>query len=574
MSKLKRHKGAGSTRANRQASASVRTQLAAMKDADPSLSPVDGMTSAQAGIMDGTDGKPSLVWARYNGAPFTAGHLGGWQPYWGTPGNEISRERSLVSSITLDLLMSNPVIAALVEGFATYAVGNGLTLSSRPNYDALGISKDAARELSHQIETAWQMWASTPAECDASGRFSMHQMATAAFKSFLLTGETVFLLDWKRAAGAATRTKVNMLDVRQLDQSITRVADGNGGGSIMQGVQFSKVGSVEGYWIRPFVLGNFSSAPQARFVPVRTSWGRTRVGHLFDLIVPGQIRGISPLAAALTPAHSKSTLREFGLAAALIQSMVAATVESDLPRDAALRSLATADAMDTPAPPGISPEAWAAACASYYETVKVNLQPGVVTHMMKGDRLVLHRPQSPNTVHDALDKSLSREAAKAAGSSAEDVSGDYSQTSFSASRLAQELPWRITKRRRSAIVEPFYQAAFAAWMEEACETGRIRLPEGAPAFWQAPGAYCAAVWRGEGKPVADPLKAAQADILEIENGLSTLEAKLGERGLDFEEVLAQRKSEREQLEAAGLRYPVPKNRDDWKPEDDTPSSTD
>lgn len=529
--------------------------------------------AAKAGIMSGTDGKPSLVWARYDGAPFTAGNLGGWQPYWGSPGSEISRERALVSSITLDLLMSNPVIAALVEGFATYAVGNGLTLSSQPNYAALGISKEASRELSHQIETAWQAWAKNGAECDASGRHSLGQLAVAAYKSFLLTGETLFAIDWQNALGAATRTKINMLDVRQLDQSITRVAEGNNGSCILQGVQFDKRGRVEGYFIRPFVLGNVSSAPQAVFVPARTSWGRTRIGHLFDLIVPGQIRGISPLAAALTPAHSKSTLREFGLAAALVQSMIAITVESDLPHSAAMKSMTTADALDMPAPSGITPEAWAEARATYYETMKVNLQPGLINHMLHGDHLKMHRPQSPNTVHDALDKSLSREAAKAAGSSAEDVSGDYSQTSFSASRLAQELPWRINKRRRSAIVEPFYQAAFAAWLEEACETGRICLPDGAPAFWQAPEAYSNAVWRGEGKPIADPLKAAQADILEIENGLSTIEAKLGERGLDFEEVLAQRRSEREQLEAAGLRYPVPKNRDDWKPEDNTSSST-
>lgn len=135
-----------------------------------------------------------------------------------------------------------------------------------------------------------------------------------------------------------------------------------------------------------------------------------------------------------------------------------------------------------------------------------------------------------------------------------------------------ELPARINRRRRMAIVEPFYRAAYVAWLEEACETGRIQLPKGAPAFWEAPGSYSRAVWRGEGKPVSDPLKAAQADILEIENGLSTLEAKLGERGLDFEEVLAQRKSERDQFEAAGLHYPVPKNREDWKPEQDGPAS--
>ena len=84
-------------------------------------------------------------------------------------------------------------------------------------------------------------------------------------------------------------------------------------------------------------------------------------------------------------------------------------------------------------------------------------------------------------------------------------------------------------------------------------------------------AYSNAVWRGEGKPVADPLKAAQADILEIENGLATQEAKLGERGYDLEEVIAQRKAEKDLLTAAGLPYPVPKNRDDFAPEDDTPS---
>jgi lambda family phage portal protein len=248
--------------------------------------------------------------------------------------------------------------------------------------------------------------------------------------------------------------------------------------------------------------------------------------------------------------------------------MIATTVESDLPAREALNALAVNDPLHHAESSGVSPEAWVKAKSDYYESVKIDLQPGVVTQLMRGDKLKMHRVESPNSTFDPFDKSLGREAAKAAGSSVEDMTGDFSQTSFSASRLAMELPWRINKRRRAAIAEPFYRAAFVVWLEEACETGRIELPKGAPAFWEAPGAYSNAVWRGEGKPVADPLKAAQADILELENGLSTLEAKLGERGYDFEEVLAQRKSEREQLQAAGLNYPVPQNRDDWKPEDD------
>jgi lambda family phage portal protein len=523
------------------------------------LPSISGTSSAQMGFMDGTDGKPSLTWARYSAPVFSAGY----GPYFGTPGSEISRERSVAAAVTTDLLTSNSVVATLVENLATYAIGSGLTLSSRPDAAALGITAEAARELSHQIERAWLLWAMNPVECDASSRHTVHQLATAAFKSWLLTGESTFLLDWRRGNGARTATKVKLLDARQLDQSITRVQDG---GSILQGVQFDRQGRVAGYWIRPFVLGNINAAPQPVLVRARTSWGRPRAVHLFDLLVPGQIRGLSPLTAALSPAHSKGTLREFALAAALVQTMTATTIESDLPVAQALNSFAVNDGLQQPA--GLSPETWAKARGEFYEAAKVSLQPGTISHLMMGDKFKVHRSESPNATYDAFDKSLGREAAKAAGSSAEDVSGYFGDTSFSASRLAMELPSRINRRRRGAIVEPFYRTVFAAWLEEAIETGRIKLPKGAPAFWEASEAYTQSLWRGDGKPVADPLKAAQADILEIENGLSTLEEKLGERGLDFEETLAQRKSEKEQLEAAGFHYPLPKNRDDWKLEDD------
>jgi capsid protein len=82
--------------------------------------------------------------------------------------------------------------------------------------------------------------------------------------------------------------------------------------------------------------GNFSMAPQPVFVAARTTWGRARAVHIFDLLVPGQVRGLSPLVAALSPAHSKATLREFTLAAAFIQSMTATTIESDMPTQQAL----------------------------------------------------------------------------------------------------------------------------------------------------------------------------------------------------------------------------------------------
>lgn len=515
------------------------------------LAPISGVGGAQLGFQDGTDGKASLTWSRYQGSPrFTAG----FGPWYGAPGAEVSYERAVVASVATDLLTSNTSVATLVENFATYAIGDGLTLSARPNHEALNISPEAARALSHEIETKWGLWSKNPVEVDASQRHNVHQLATASFKSWLLTGESAVLLDWRKGNGALTNTKVKLIDPRQIDQSITRVTDD---GCILQGVQFDKVGRLVGYWIRPFVLGNFSMAPQPVFVAARTSWGRARAMHIFDLLVPGQVRGLSPLIAALSPAHSKATLREFTLASAYIQSQTAVTVESDLPTRQALASLQVNDVLQGYSDGG-SPEAWLKARGEFYGESKITLQPGTISHLAQGDKLVMHRSATPNATYDPFDKSMSRETAKAAGSSAEDLSGDYSQTSFSASRLAMELPSRINDRRRMAIVRPFYQTVFASWLEEQMETGAIKLPDGAPEFWEAKDAYSDAIWRGKGKPTSDPLKTAQADVLELESGLTTLEAKLGERGLDFEEVIAQRKSEREQLEAAGLPYLVPK----------------
>jgi capsid protein len=79
--------------------------------------------------------------------------------------------------------------------------------------------------LAHQIETAWAQWSNSATEADASGRHTLHQLAAAGFRSNLLTGETLFARI--AARGAKTRTKLCLVDSRQLDLSVTRVAEGN-----------------------------------------------------------------------------------------------------------------------------------------------------------------------------------------------------------------------------------------------------------------------------------------------------------------------------------------------------------
>ncbi len=507
-------------------------------------------TSApQAGLLDGADGKRSLIWDNNPAANMTLGY----GLFNVAPGSEISRERPLGAALAKEMVSSNPQIATICENLPTLAVGNGLTLSSRPDAKALGIAPEVARELSDDIEREWQAWASDPMECDATARHNVHQMAFAGFKSWLLTGELAFLLDWQTGGGAVSRTKVRLLDSFQIDMSISRQHDN---GCVFQGVQFDKSNRVVGYWVRQSALGNIRQVKPAVFVKARTSWGRERAVLLFDLLGPGQVRGLTPLIAALPPAQAKAMLREYTQAQALVQAMLAATIESDLPNSVALNGFATEGQFGVPS---ISPETMIKSRNDYYTGAKIDLTAGKVGQLHPGDRLHLHRSEGPNSTYDPFDASMGRDVAKAAGANVEDTSGDFSKSNFSSARLAGDLPHRITKRRRAAIAERFYSSIFRAWLEEACETGRIKLPHGAPQFWENPAAYAKCAWHGEGVAVADKLKSVQADLLEVENGFSTYEEKLAERGKDLETTLRQRKAEREMFEAAGLQYPAPKS---------------
>lgn len=512
--------------------------------------------SARLGFTDGADGT-RMVWGKYQAANmFGGGGLlgsGYGMPYGGGYGSSMSaaarttREAALASAVAVDLLTSNPTLATLAENLATNAIGEGLTLSSKPDAVALGITPAEARDLSAEIERQFKAWAANPRECDLAGRQTLHQLAFQGFTSYLVTGELVATMDVRRCRDASTRTKVSLLDSNQLD----RTKMGNGGGegwTTFAGVHMVG-GRIEGYWLRPYTPGQLVPAAFPKFLPVNTGWGRPRVLHVFEAKLPGQVRGMSPLVAALTPSHERNTLQGYALAAAMIGTAFAITVESDLGASA---SFAKLDA-------GGPSETFSDFVDQHKEFYgergnKIDPRPATVNHLAPGDHLKFNKAEAPNSTYEAFEKSLNRSAAKAAGSSYEDVSGDYSQTSFSASRMATELPHRINLRRRALVAARFYQTAFECWLEEMVETGRIKVPASAPSFSEpgARAAYCAGKWLGLGRVQPDPKKAAEADILEIENGLASMSDKLAERGLDFDEMVATRKYEREQLAAAGL----------------------
>lgn len=298
-------------------------------------------------------------------------------------------------------------------------------------------------------------------------------------------------------------------------------------------------------------MGSWHTAPIAKFVPHKTSFGRTKVIHIFQNEDARQVRGRSPLVGALTPGIEQSTLAELLMARSLIEASYTMSIESALSPKEALDGLVVNERLGHTQ----QFEDWAGQRDEFYSQAKIHAAPGVVNFLAPGDKMITHAMQSPGAHYNSFDKSLLRRTAKAAGSAFEDLTGDFSQTSFSASRMATYLPHHINLRRRREIAARFYQECFVAFLEESINLGRIELPKDAPSFYEAKSEYTRTKWLGLGRVSPDEKKSAEAIALQLELGTTTYTDALGEMGIDFESQIEVLQEERATLEKLGLSHP-------------------
>jgi len=105
--------------------------------------------------------------------------------------------------------------------------------------------------------------------------------------------------------------------------------------------------------------------------------------------------------------------------------------------------------------------------------------------------------------------------------------------------------------RRVWFVDDFCQPVYEVWLSEAVARGRIK----APGFFDDPlirAAWCGARWIGPVQGSIDPLKEAQAAVLQIQDALKTHEQVTREMsGGDWDANVEQLAAENKKLVVAG-----------------------
>ncbi|SHE78858.1 phage portal protein, lambda family [Loktanella atrilutea] len=457
-----------------------------------------------------------------------------WFPAMRRSQDEIGVSWQAATARAVDAIHNSGWLAGAIDQAVANTVGTGLRLKPQPETELIGMSKDEARDWNKLVERRWDLWAGNPMECDIEGRRTFGEMQAAAFQHWLATGEILAEVAWKKRPWSNTGTKFRLMSPTRLSRR------SSGPDRLVNGVFLDIDGFALGFEIKPH--RDEAANIYGQRINALGAYGRPRMVHVFNG-PPETCRGITPLAPALQVIRQFDELSDATLAAAIVQTLFAATITSEGTTEEAIEGLLTPRERAEMVRDGVSPmTAYLEMAADFYGDGAMfdNRLNGRVAHLFPEQKLEFHTAEHPSGNYPEFSKMLLREIARCLGLIYESYSGDYSASSYASLNRASAEMFEITKARRRFIVAPASQPFYEAWLEEEIERGTIPFPGGIVGFLNNRLAATRALWRGGAKPIGEEVKLSKAHSTWLGMGVLSEQMICAELGHDYEDVLADR----------------------------------
>lgn len=493
----------------------------------------------------------------YDSANQTNNRMSTWQPFLGSPDQEINVYRDRIVSRSRDITRNDGWAAGAVTRVLDNIVGGSFRPISKPDYRALqaatGNKKfDAqwASEYGRELEAHYRSWANDPNHyCDASRKQTVSQMLYLALRHELIDGDSLATVLWEPGrighGKAKYATTIQVVDPDRLSNPQNQYDNQTWRG----GVAVDHLGAPTGYYIRRAHLGDWFNANDAMIwdlIPRETAWGRPMVVHNFTADRAGQHRGglgiFNPVMQRLKMLTQYDGAE---LDQAVINAIFGAYITS--PFDPEIVKSALGD--------GNELNAYQNERIAYHNGRKISLGGARMPHLFPGEEIKTVKAEHPSSAFKEFQSTFLRNIASATGLSYEQISSDWSQSNYSSARGAIVEAWKTLSRRRSHFASGFANPIFSAFAEECFNVDGLPLPSGAPEFAECRGLYSACRWLGPSRGAIDLVKEVQGSMLAMEAGLSTLESEAEVYGEDWEETIDQRKTEIDAFNERGI--PVP-----------------
>lgn len=466
-------------------------------DAISYLSPATAAKRARARYLEQVYRRASS--RSFDGADRTR-RTKGWRTSPTSANSENGPALVILRDRSRDLVRNNPYAAKAVQAISTNVVGTGII--AKPMAKSKANTKD--------LGWAWKRWAEST-ECDADGLNNFYGLQNLVMRTMVDSGEV--LVRRRRRFSTDKLTVPLQIQVLEPDYIDTLKNESlNGGGFILQGVEFDALGKRVAYWLFPEHPGDAGLAGRGlSFVSQRVP--AEDLIHLFRVDRAGQVRGI------VWGAPSILRLRDFDEYedAQLVRQKIAACFAGFV--------------QDVEAPVD---------AAAAQETVGEKIEPGAMEVLPPGKTITFPNPPQVSGYREFTDVSL-HGVASGYGVTYEILTGDYSRVNFSSGRMGWiEFHRNVEQWRWLLLIPRFCEPAFR-WF---CEAAFLMGYKGtADSFAQ---------WTPPAREMIDPSKEVSASISAMRAGIKTIPGVIREQGYDPDELVEEMIEFNKKIDAAGL----------------------
>jgi len=509
----------------------------------------------------------------YDAASCYSAETEGWHPPATSPDHEINVHRDRMVGRVRDVVRNDGWAAGAVIRVLDNTIGGHYRLVATPDYRALarigGPAFDAAwaAEFRHAVEAEWRGWADGPSfHCDTKAKMTLSQLLYLGLRHHLVDGESLGVIEmWPERVGyggSRYATTLHMVDPDRLSNPYEMVDTRHCRG----GVQLDDGGRPLGYHLRrghPMDWYNAVESMIWDYIPREDEFGRPIAIHAHDSDRTDQHRGLSAFVPVLNRLKMLTRFDASTLQAAVISAVFCLSIESPFDPEGLKDALETGDARDL--------QSYYHYRNDYRRTHPIDVGDARIVSTYPGEQIKALEAKHPSQNYDPFMRAMLRHIGAQLGISAEQVTGDWSQTNYSAARGAMLEAYKTITRRRLHFNTGLPNRTYLAWLEEAMEIAHLPLPRGAPDFLEARAAYARARWIGAPRGWVDPVKEGQGAVLRMDACVSTLSDEAAEQGHDWEETLDQRAVERRRMAELGIPAPawmqgVPADEDAKKPD--------
>lgn len=481
-----------------------------------------------------------------------------WNPAIISPDQQIAEGQTLANARAQDMVQNDGYAAGAVAVHKDSVVGSQFKLNAKPNALVLGAPDGWSEEFQQVVEARFSLVAESPENWfDARRMSTLTGMTRLAVGGFLMTGEVLGTCEWIQPNGPSAQRRPFGTAIQQI--SPFRLSNPNyisDTPKLRSGVALDNNGAPIGYWIRNAFPGDPSDIDQWRwsYEPARFAWGRRRIIHIIEPLLPGQTRGISEMVATLKQMKMTRNFQEVTLQNAVVNATYAAAIESELPSDVIFGQLGLGQATFPEMLSG-----YMKSLSEYVSTAGGIAIDGVkIPHLFPGTKMKMQPAGTPGGVGTDYEESLLRNIAANLGLSYEQFTRDYTKTNYSSARASMAETWKYMSSRKKLVADRFASSVYSLWLEEEINAGNVPLPPGMtwrdfynPMYRDA---LCSAEWIGASRGQIDEKKETDAAIARINSGLSTYEAEIARLGGDFREVFEQRAREEKLIKKFGLNF--------------------